>query len=293
MKIVASPEFAKLVAYMASHPMPDLGYAQMRAQMDAFGARAQLPEGLSVGTPPGVPVPARLLTPANARAGLVLFAHGGGFTLGSSSSHAHVAAWLAHAASCPALIFDYRLAPEHPCPAALQDYRKVYEWALEQGLDPKQIVLAGDSAGANLSLSLLVNEDLPVPGALVALSPSFDLGTYLDLDQAELAHSDGQAARVAQGFRDYLGGLDAHDARASPSRGELSGLPPVFVQVAQAEVFAPDALDFAKRARAAGGVVEVDVWPEMMHDWHWYAPRLPEARQALEKAGDFILRHGS
>jgi acetyl esterase/lipase len=221
---------------------------------------------------------------------MILFAHGGGFTLGSIESHAHVAAWLAQASQRAALIFDYRLAPEHPCPAALEDFRAIHEWTIAQGHRAQQIVLAGDSAGANLSLSVVVNGDVPRPAAIVALSPSIDLASYLALDPASIADRSVDAAAIGEGFRAYLGNISARDMRVSPNYGNLAGLPPTFIQLAEGEVFAAGALDFARRARAAGANVEVDIWPEMIHDWHWYAPRLPEAREALQRAGEFIKR---
>ncbi|WEK46276.1 MAG: alpha/beta hydrolase [Candidatus Andeanibacterium colombiense] len=288
---MASEEFQKLAAYMAANPMPELGNAEMREQMDAFGRRAKLPAGMIAETPSDTPVPARLLTPANAEPGLILFAHGGGFTLGSIASHAHVAAWLGEAARCAVLIFDYRLAPEHPFPAALHDYRAVYRCALDQGTASSSIAFAGDSAGANLSLSVVVNGDLPLPGAVAMLSPSLDLAAYLALDPAQISDKSVDAAGIAGGFRDYIGSANAADPRVSPNRGGVSGLPPLFVQLAKHEVFAPEALAFAERVKAEGGAAEIDVWEEMVHDWHWYAPRLPEAREALERAGAFIRRH--
>ena len=288
---MASEEFQKLMARIAANPMPKLGVAEMRAQMDAFGGRAKLPEGMVVETPAEMPVRALLLTPARAENGLIIFAHGGGFTLGSIESHKHVAAWLGQAARRSALIFDYRLAPEHPFPAALDDCEAIYRWALEQGHKPDCIALAGDSAGANLSLSSVANSDLPKPGAVAMLSPSLDLAAYLALDPTKIADKSVDASSIADGFRDYIGNARADDPRISPNRAGATDLPPLFVQLAESEVFAPDALALAEKAKAAGGIVDVDVWPDMTHDWHWYAPRLPEAASALQRAGAFIDRH--
>lgn len=288
---MASEEFQKLMAYMAANPMPKLSHPQMREQMDSFGRRARLPDGMIVETPASTPVHARLLRPADASEGLVIFAHGGGFTLGSIESHAHVAAWLGEAARRVVLIFDYRLAPEHPFPAATNDYRAIYRWVLEQGYSPADVAFAGDSAGANLSLSVALNGGLPSPAALALLSPSLDLAAYLALDPADIADTSVDASSIAEGFRDYIGTVSPEHPDVSPSRGDLAGLPPLFIQLARDEVFAPDTIAFAERAKAAGRTVEVDVWSEMVHDWHWYAPRLPEAKDALARAGAFIDRH--
>ncbi len=286
-----SEEFQKLVAYMAANPMPKLGYPEMREQMAVFGRRAKLPDGMTEEVAQGTPVPSLLLTPADAEEGLVLFAHGGGFTLGSAESHRHVAGWLGQAARRKALIFDYRLAPEHPFPAALDDYRQIYNWALDQGFAPGSVAFAGDSAGANLSLSLAANGDLPKPGALAMLSPSLDLAAYLALDPNAITDKTVDAGSIADGFREYIGGANAADPRISPNLASPAGLPPLLVQLARDEVFAPDALAFAEKAKASGCIVDIDIWPDMIHDWHWYAPRLPEANQALERAGAFIRQH--
>jgi acetyl esterase/lipase len=189
------------------------------------------------------------------------------------------------------LIFDYRLAPEHPCPAALEDFQAIYEWTMTQSYPPHRIVLAGDSAGANLSLSVVVNQLIPPPAAIVALSPSIDLAGYLTLDPDSITDKSVDAGMIAEGFRAYLGEVSATDPRVSPNYGNLAGLPPTFIQLAEGEVFAPGALGFAERARKAGATVEIDIWPEMLHDWHWFVPRLPEAREALQRSGEFIRRH--
>ena len=118
-----------------------------------------------------------------------------------------------------------------------------------------------------------------------------------DLEQQPAFAADPEAvhcvdaAAIGEGFRAYLGKISASDPRVSPNYGDLTKLPPTFIQLGEAEVFAPAALDFATRAKAAGATVEVDIWPEMPHDWHWYAPRLPEAREALQRAGEFITRY--
>ena len=288
---MASPEFQKLVGYMAANPAPKQSREEMRKNMAAFGNNAKLPEDVTVETPADAPVPTRIYRPADALPGMILFAHGGGFTLGSVASHGHVAGWLARAARRPVAIFDYRLAPEHPFPAALEDFAAMFRWAEAQGNAPGKIGLAGDSAGANLSLSLAANGDVPRPAAIAALSPSSDLAHYLALDPDTIPDKSVDAGAIAEGFRLYLGSVPADHPRASPNFADLSGLPPTLVQLAETEVFAPGALDLAERAKAAGADVELDVWPEMIHDWHWFAPRLPEAREALDRAGAFLAKH--
>jgi len=288
---MASKEFEKLMAYMAANPMPKVSREKTRENMSTFGANAQLPENVTSQDPSDAPVRTRLFAPDKAGPGLILFAHGGGFTLGSIESHMHVAAWLAHYAGMPVVIFDYSLAPEAPFPAALEDFRAMFEWALGKGHAASSLGLAGDSAGANLGVSLAANGYVERPGAIAALSPSFNLAGYLAIDPEENPDKSFSADEIAEGFRLYLGSTAPDDPRASPNFADLSKLPPTLVQFATEEVFAPGARDLAEKAKAAGAEIEIDEWPEMTHDWHWFAPRLPEAREALERAGTFLAQN--
>ncbi|MFV0246015.1 MAG: alpha/beta hydrolase [Qingshengfaniella sp.] len=286
-----SPEFIKLYKAMAAQPRVPAtdaerldGLMAMRLGMEKGAARNALPEGLAVAPVDGAPLPAECLMPRGAREGrVILYLHGGAFALGSIASHRHVAAWLAEAAGCPVIIADYPLAPEHPFPAAVEGVADLYRWLVGQGAP---VALAGDSAGANLALvTAMAAQTTPV--AIATLSPTVDVGAFFR-DRGGNADPSLDEAMIAWAFGLYLGATDPADPRVSPMEGALGRLPPTFVQYAEAEVFAPAARRFVDRMQAAGVLVEQDIWPDMVHAWHWFAPRLPEARDALARAGAFL-----
>jgi acetyl esterase/lipase len=224
----------------------------------------------------------------------ILFIHGGSFVAGSIASHRTLAGNVAIASKTRALLIDYRLAPEHPFPAAVEDTVAAYEWLLTQGLAPSQVVVAGDSAGGNLTLALLIHlrdRHQPMPAGAVCLCPAPDLsfsgesmGTNLKKD-IMLNLSDEHKYVEA-----YLNGADPRAPLASPIYGDLQGLPPLLMQVGSHELLLSDVERFAEKARAAGVEVTLEVWPEMQHDWQVAAKLLPEGRQAIAHVGDFVER---
>jgi acetyl esterase/lipase len=159
-----------------------------------------------------------------------------------------------------------------------------------EGTAPRDIVIAGDSAGGNLTLAtLLALHDArePLPAAAVCLSPMTDL-----LGTGESFRTDKDpvltAAFALKMAGHYTGGRDPRSPLLSPFYGDLRGLPPLLIHVGGDEILLSDATRFADKARAAGVDVRLVVWPRMWHVWHFFAPRLPEARQALEAIGGFV-----
>ncbi|WP_186441584.1 alpha/beta hydrolase [Aminobacter sp. J44] len=287
-----SPEFEKLYAAMSAQPRIIATEEEhlsrltaVRAGMERAASRNQLPGGMVVSTVEGAPLAAELLTPqkSNDRR-IILYLHGGAFTFGSIASHRHVAAWLAETAGCPAIIVDYPLAPEHPFPAAPNAILSFYNWVA--GL-PAAVALAGDSAGATLALvTAMAAERAPL--ALCALSPTVDLAAFF-VDSGSNTDPSLDEGTINWAFRSYLGPNDPSHPRISPINGDLDRLPKTFVQYAKAEVFAPAAERFVGKLQASGCKVTTDAWPDMFHAWQWFAPRLPEAREALVRAGMFLL----
>jgi epsilon-lactone hydrolase len=221
----------------------------------------------------------------------VLHFHGGGYVIGSAPLYRDFTWRIGAAARSSVLYFDYRLAPEHPFPAGLDDAMTVYCW-LAKRIDAKRIAFVGDSAGGGLALGALYrlrDEGLPLPAAVVAISPWTDLaltGPSLRSNAAadpmmEVTHLPPLAAR-------YLAGADARHPYASPLYGDGSGLPPTLIQVGSDEILRDDAVRMAERLQAAGCDAEVEVWPRMPHAWHLYARILPEGREAIERAGRFV-----
>ncbi len=238
-------------------------------------------------------VPAEWILPIGLEpARIVLFLHGGSFNAGSIVSHRTLAGNVALAAEARALLIDYRLAPEHPFPAATDDALAAYQWLLAERIPPRQIVIAGDSAGGSLALALLVQlRDLrqPLPAAAVCLSPAPDL-TFSSESWTFNARKDLMldARKERKSVEIYLKGADPRGPLASPTFANLAGLPPLLIQVGSQELLLSDAERFAEKARTAGVDVTLEVWPGMQHEWQFAADFLPEGRRAIARVGEFV-----
>ena len=226
---------------------------------------------------------------------VVLYLHGGGYIIGSTRTHRPLMAELSRASSARVLGLDYRLAPEHPFPAPIEDAVAAYRWLLNEGHDPARIAVAGDSAGGGLAVAALVQlryVGLPMPGAAVCISPWVDME---GLGESMESRADADPMVGKEGLllsaKTYLGGSDPRAPLAAPLYADLRGLPPTLIQVGDAEVLLDDSTRLAGIAREAGVHVEMDVWDDMIHVWHLFAPILPEGRQALSQAGEFIKKH--
>lgn len=233
------------------------------------------------------------LSPPGAEEGRVLaYLHGGAYVMGSLRTHRDLASRLARACAARALTIGYRLAPEHPFPAALDDALAAYRALLGAGQEPERLALAGDSAGGGLALALLLrarDEGLPLPAAALLMSPSVDLeGTGASMESK--AAADPLIARrfLVETAAHYLAGQDPRHPLASPLYADLRGLPPLLLQVGESETLLDDSTRLAARAREAGVVVELRIWPAMFHGWQLYAKMLPEGRQAIAEAGAFL-----
>jgi phosphinothricin tripeptide acetyl hydrolase len=273
---------------------PAASLAERRAQYDRAERVFAVPPDTRV-TAVTAPGPAEWIEPSDARAGAaVLYLHGGGYVLGSPRSHRHLAAAVGGAARAAVLLPDYRLAPEHPFPAAVDDAVAAYRWLLDRGHASGRTALAGDSAGGGLVVATLLalrEQGLGLPAAAVCISPWVDL-TGSGASYRDRAERDPIVARdrVMEMARAYLGGADARAPLASPLFADLTGLPPLLVQVGSEEVLHDDAVGLADRARAAGVPATLQIWPEMVHVWHWFLPWLDEAQAAVDTAGAFIQR---
>lgn len=224
----------------------------------------------------------------------VLWVHGGGFVLGSPSTHASLAAHLAQAAGADVYLPKYRLAPEHPYPAATDDVFSAYRQMLERGHDPSRVAIGGDSAGgaiAILTALALTDMDVPTPAAMVLLSPVTDLGLSGASVHAK-RHADPLLRRewLADSFPKWAGSLSLTDGRVSPLYAALEGLPPTLIQVGEDEILLDDSLRFADRAWAAGVEVELQRFPRLWHDFQLQAGLLPDSRAAVGDIGAFLRR---
>jgi acetyl esterase/lipase len=222
----------------------------------------------------------------------VLYLHGGGYVLGSIKTHRDLMGRVSRAAKARVLGLDYRLAPEHPFPAAVDDSVAAYKWMLQQDLRPSRIAVAGDSAGGGLVIATLVairDAKLPMPGAGVSLSPWVDLeGIGESMTTREQADPVVRREGLTQMAAAYLGGKDPRTPLAAPLYADLKGLPPLLIQVGDAETLLDDSNRLAEKARAAGVQVKLEVWPEMIHVFQLFAGFLPEGQQAVNDLGQFL-----
>ncbi len=222
----------------------------------------------------------------------VLYLHGGGYVVGSIKTHRDLMGRVSRAAKARVLGLDYRLAPEHPFPAAVDDSVAAYRWMLEQGLKPARIAVAGDSAGGGLAIAALVairDAKLATPGAGVCLSPWVDLeGIGESMKTREQADPVVRRDMLTQMAAAYLAGKDSRTPLAAPLYADLKGLPPLLIQVGDAETLLDDSNRLAQRARAVGVQVKLEVWPEMIHVFQLFAGFLPEGQQAVDGIGQFI-----
>jgi phosphinothricin tripeptide acetyl hydrolase len=294
-KTYRDPEIGGVRALLAAMPATEEGstdWGARRVGMDAFGGTAPLPEGLGVEAVDIAGLPAERLTPAGADdARALLYLHGGGYCVGSPTSHRGLAGRLAAAIGCVALVPDYRLAPEHRFPAAVDDAVKAYRHLLGEGIEPGRIVIAGDSAGGGLTIAAAIairDSGLPQPGCLFAISPWANLGQSGAAYAAVL--DDPMLTRQGlQDFADaYLQGEAADHPLASPALGDLHGLPPMLLQAGGAEILASDTTLLAERAGLAGVEVRAEIWPEMIHVWHAFAPWLGAGRRAIDEAAVWV-----
>lgn len=231
------------------------------------------------------------MTPGASKDRVLLYLHGGGYSLGNSLAYRPLYGALARAAGARGLAIDYRLAPENPFPAAVDDALAAYRGLLDQGIKPGSIAIAGDSAGGGLTVATLVaarDAGLPMPAAAIAISPFSDLactGASMTTKASEdpSLNKDGLLAMGAT----YLNGASPTSPLASPYYANLSGLPPLLIQVGSLEVLLNDATGLAARAGEAGVAVQLEVWPGMPHVWHGFAFMLSEGRDAIAAAGTF------
>lgn len=236
-------------------------------------------------------VPAERVTVGAPGDNVVLYLHGGAYVFGSPATHRSITGHLARAAGATVFSPDYRLAPEHPCPAAVEDATCAYRWLLEQGVPAQRIIIAGDSAGGGLTVATAVSlrdAGTRLPAGLVALSPWVDM-TGSGESVARIGRADPMLSEsgLHDSARIYLAGRDAEDPVASPLYADLSGLPPLYIQVGSDEILYSDAERLAERAREAGVAVTQKTFHNYWHVFQLHAGALPAATAAVQAMADF------
>ncbi len=271
--------------------------AELRRRTDSAARLLGLPRGVSVRKAKAGAVPGEWITPNGAPADrALLYIHGGGFIFCSLDSHRALVARIAQAAGTRAFSVDYRLAPEHPFPAAFDDCLGAYRGLVKSGIDPKRIVVAGDSAGGNLTLVLMLalrKAGEPLPAAAVCLSPLTDMAwtgqsmrTKMGIDPI---FPEGASAPLGSSIEsDYIRSEDPRNPLISPLYADLKELPPILLHVGEDEVLLDDSVRMAERVRAAGGEAALVVWKGMWHVFQVFAPFIPEAGQSIRQIGEFV-----
>lgn len=224
---------------------------------------------------------------------IILYLHGGGYMEGSLTSHQDLVMRISRAAKARVLLVDYRLAPEDPYPAAVEDAVKSYKWLIEnQKIDPKKIVIAGDSAGGGLTLVTLIklrDDNISLPAAGVCLSPWTDLALTGD-SYHQNARSDPFLKYYDIAFMAYLyvGDNDPKNPYISPLYADLHGLPPILIHVGTNELIEDDSISFAEKAKKAGTDVKLEIFDDMIHVFQAFSGWAPEGQDAIDKIGEYI-----
>ncbi len=277
---------------------PDNSMEKMRTGLERFGrfTRRNVADWSEV-TVGGIP--AVRVTPRTEPSGLhVLYLHGGAYNMGSPMSHLGLVSQIVMRLGATATVVDYRLAPEHPYPAAIDDCTAAYRALLEE-VPAGSLVVAGDSAGGGATLAAMVaarDAGDRLPACLYLLSPWTDLTLSGETHQTKRSVDpliprggiEGHLQLMEDMIDGYRGGADAGHPGISPLFADLTGLPPILVQVGADETLLSDSTMLADRAEAVGVEVDLDVVDGMWHVWQILAPMLPESRTALDRASTFI-----
>lgn len=223
---------------------------------------------------------------------VILYIHGGGFLFGSPKTHAAMVAVLVKRLGARAVMPRYRLAPEHPFPAAFDDVRTAWDGLIASGVDPKDIVIGGDSAGGALALSVLgslVAEKAALPGAVFCFSPLTDL-TFSGQSIQSNAEIEAllPAAKAEELAQMYLAGHATVDPKVSPLQATFAGAPPVWIAVSDTEILLDDARRMAAQLEQGGVDVTYVQEQALPHVWPIFHNVLPEGRQTLDALAKWI-----
>jgi acetyl esterase/lipase len=219
---------------------------------------------------------------------VIFYLHGGGYSFFPRSFYDDFTALLATMTRARVFTLDYGLAPEHRFPAQLMEASAAYLWLLESGIAPEHLSVVGDSAGGNLTLSLMLSlrdARSALPAIAVCLSPATDF-SLTALDASEL---DWITPEMALGWAEWFcSALERTNPLVSPIYGDFRGLPPICIQAGGAEMLLPCIRDFAAHAQSQGADVKLDVWPDMPHVFQAFGTQTPQSMAALEKIAEVI-----
>ncbi len=288
---MSQEQLAKLVTLLRERPQPDPKTVEaMRARIDELGDKMPPPAGAIVETVTVAGRPAEWVSASGANPNRqVLYLHGGGYVIGSLHSHRNLAYNLAKAVDGRCLVIDYRMGPEAPFPAAVEDAVAAWQWMLAEGGNPARMAIMGDSAGGGLTIATQValrDRGIRLPACSVPISPWVDLEGTGETIKTKAAEDPMVAEDGLHWFAGlYRSGTDVRNPLVSPLYADLSGLPPMLIQVGSAEILLSDSTRIADKARGEGVDVTLEVWDQMPHVWHLFAPMLSEGQDAIAKLG--------
>lgn len=221
---------------------------------------------------------------------VILYCHGGGYSTGSRVYARTLTTKLAMSTSMDVLSFDYRLAPEHPYPAATEDAMKVWNYLMLLGYGARDVILAGDSAGGNLALSLALQlkaQKRLLPRGLILMSPWTDLTASGQSHETKAAIDPVlNAGYLAEMTGNYAAEEKLNDPFISPLFGDYEGFPPVYIQVGENEVLLDDSVMLYHKLLHANVSVRLDRFPGM---WHVFQMSpFKTAYEAMDKNAEFI-----
>lgn len=221
----------------------------------------------------------------------ILYLHGGGYSFYPRNFYDNLAAQIALATSTRVFALDYRLSPEYKFPVQLEDAMRAYRWLLQNGAEPGRMVVAGDSAGGNLTLALLLRLrelGMALPALAVCLSPATDFVTNSAWTPVESEFDWITPAMALRWVDWFCTETQRNDPLVSPINANLRGLPPIYIQAGEHEILLAGMEEFVRRGRAQGADVVLEIWPTMNHDFQAFGEDVPSAVEAMARMGVVI-----
>jgi acetyl esterase/lipase len=273
----------------------DLSWVELRKRYEEFGAATPTAPDIERTSVMIGAMAAEWSKPKGAdETKVILYLHGGGYVIGSLKTHRAMVGEFARDFGGLILAIDYRLGPEDPFPAAVEDALAAYKFLLAQSFKPQRIIISGDSAGGGLTLALLMairDAGLAMPAGGWCISPWADLtcsGDTMALKaEADSLVNKEVLLKMADG---YLNGADPAQPAASPVFGSYAGLPPVLIQVGSAETLLDDSVAVARACGLADVPVTLEIWPHMIHVWHFFCGLIDEGKQAIKVGAGWCNR---
>lgn len=270
---------------MASNP--DMTLEETRTMFEHWGDITAEPEGVDYIEVDANGIRCMWVKPKNGdETRALLCTHGGGYMVGSMYSHRKMFGHFAKQIGCPALIVDYRRSPENLHPGPVTDCVTAYEWMLGQNIKPENIAFVGDSAGGALAITTMLlarDKGLPLPAASMPISPWVDM----EITGETVTTNEAKDFFVKRSVIEHMSGTflgengNRKDPLANPLYADLSGLPPLYIQVGGDETLLDDSRNIVDRAKSAGVEVKFEIIPEMQHVFHFLAGAAPEADKAI------------